>query len=245
MDGEIKEDAPPGVPEWVVTYGDMMSLLLTFFIMLVSLSEVVADEKYRAILDALQQNLGYMASPIAPPGKNFPLNSLVETLEASQLGSFSDDSKGRGGIRKQSTKGDDLKVFRLKEGKPVISGNPINFGIEVINLNTANEKELISIARALVGKPNKLEIRCYTQRVLKDRIREDKERMKVGYDRGQEIKWFLEKQGIEPGRTRITVDLSTESQDDSEINGTQNHDYAEVVVLDEYAASFIGRPSDY
>ncbi|HID23354.1 MAG TPA: hypothetical protein EYP14_13280, partial [Planctomycetaceae bacterium] len=36
-----------GVPEWVVTYGDMMSLLLTFFIMLVSLSEVVADKRYR------------------------------------------------------------------------------------------------------------------------------------------------------------------------------------------------------
>ncbi|MGI9443328.1 MAG: flagellar motor protein MotB [Rubripirellula sp.] len=27
-----------GIPEWVVTFGDMMSLLLTFFIMLVSLS---------------------------------------------------------------------------------------------------------------------------------------------------------------------------------------------------------------
>jgi chemotaxis protein MotB len=26
------------IPEWVVTFGDMMSLLLTFFIMLVSLS---------------------------------------------------------------------------------------------------------------------------------------------------------------------------------------------------------------
>ena len=34
------EDEAPGVPEWVVTYGDMMSLLLTFFIMLVSMSEL-------------------------------------------------------------------------------------------------------------------------------------------------------------------------------------------------------------
>ena len=35
-----ENDSSPGVPEWVVTYGDMMSLLLTFFIMLVSLSEL-------------------------------------------------------------------------------------------------------------------------------------------------------------------------------------------------------------
>ena len=55
-----------GIPEWVVTFGDMMSLLLTFFIMLVSLSEVVADQKYRAILDALQQYLGYRTAPASP-----------------------------------------------------------------------------------------------------------------------------------------------------------------------------------
>ena len=50
---------PPGVPEWVVTYGDMMSLLLTFFIMLVLLSEVVAEKKYRAILEAIQEYGAY------------------------------------------------------------------------------------------------------------------------------------------------------------------------------------------
>ena len=38
----FQEDPPAGVPEWLVTFGDMMSLLLTFFIMLVSLSEVAS-----------------------------------------------------------------------------------------------------------------------------------------------------------------------------------------------------------
>ncbi|MCA9240906.1 MAG: flagellar motor protein MotB, partial [Planctomycetales bacterium] len=33
----VEEEPPPGIPEWVVTFGDMMSLLLTFFIMLVSM----------------------------------------------------------------------------------------------------------------------------------------------------------------------------------------------------------------
>jgi chemotaxis protein MotB len=63
------DDETPGVPEWVVTYGDMMSLLLTFFIMLVSLSDVKADAKYRAILESLQKYTGYRTSPITPPGK--------------------------------------------------------------------------------------------------------------------------------------------------------------------------------
>ena len=29
-----KKEAPAGAPEWVLTYGDMMSLLLCFFILL-------------------------------------------------------------------------------------------------------------------------------------------------------------------------------------------------------------------
>ena len=42
----IEEDPPAGVPEWVVSFGDMMSLLLTFFIMLVSMSEMMKFEKH-------------------------------------------------------------------------------------------------------------------------------------------------------------------------------------------------------
>ena len=65
----MDDDGPPGVPEWVVTYGDMMSLLLTFFIMLVSLSEVIAEKKYRAVLEALDQHMngGYTTAPASPP----------------------------------------------------------------------------------------------------------------------------------------------------------------------------------
>ena len=35
--------AVPGVPEWVVTFGDMMSLLLCFFILLQMFSELKKD----------------------------------------------------------------------------------------------------------------------------------------------------------------------------------------------------------
>ena len=66
MDGD--DDAPPGVPEWVVTYGDMMSLLLTFFIMLVSMSELKEEGKLRALLTALNERFGPVAAVSAAPG---------------------------------------------------------------------------------------------------------------------------------------------------------------------------------
>jgi len=47
---EKKESAPAGgAPGWMVTYGDMMSLLLTFFILILSFSSIQEAEFKRAI----------------------------------------------------------------------------------------------------------------------------------------------------------------------------------------------------
>ena len=56
---EDNGDDGGGVPEWVVTFGDMMSLLLTFFIMLVSMSEVKEQERYQAMVDSIRQRFGH------------------------------------------------------------------------------------------------------------------------------------------------------------------------------------------
>jgi len=36
----------PGIPEWVLTYGDLMSLLLCFFILLAAFSELKKEEDF-------------------------------------------------------------------------------------------------------------------------------------------------------------------------------------------------------
>lgn len=65
----MDDDGPPGVPEWVVTYGDMMSLLLTFFIMLVSMSQLKEEGKVRAILEVFQERFGPADAYAAAPGR--------------------------------------------------------------------------------------------------------------------------------------------------------------------------------
>jgi len=60
MARKIIEDEEPkeeGAPAWVVTFGDMMSLLLTFFVLLLSFSEVDAV-KYRALSESLREAFG-------------------------------------------------------------------------------------------------------------------------------------------------------------------------------------------
>jgi chemotaxis protein MotB len=60
MARKIIEDEEPqeeGAPAWVVTFGDMMSLLLTFFVLLLSFSEVDAV-KYRALSESIREAFG-------------------------------------------------------------------------------------------------------------------------------------------------------------------------------------------
>ncbi|MGB5984870.1 MAG: OmpA family protein [Desulfobacterales bacterium] len=56
---EIDVQAPvnSGAPRWVVTFGDLMSLLLCFFVLLLSFSEV-DKAKYKEIAGALKQAFG-------------------------------------------------------------------------------------------------------------------------------------------------------------------------------------------
>ncbi|HEB85054.1 MAG TPA: flagellar motor protein MotB [Bacteroidetes bacterium] len=52
-----REECPAGTPAWMVTYGDMMTLLLTFFVLIVSFSSV-EQVKFKAAISSIQEGLG-------------------------------------------------------------------------------------------------------------------------------------------------------------------------------------------
>ena len=56
--GKRKKPAPAGVPEWVVTYGDLMSLLLCFFILLAAFSELKQERDYQEVVRSVQEAFG-------------------------------------------------------------------------------------------------------------------------------------------------------------------------------------------
>ncbi len=69
--GAIPESAPPpveeGAPLWTVTFGDMMSLLLTFFILMFSMSELKM-ERFLLASQSLREAMGGTAeTPIDDP----------------------------------------------------------------------------------------------------------------------------------------------------------------------------------
>ncbi|NNF99244.1 MAG: OmpA family protein [Desulfobacteraceae bacterium] len=54
---ETQKKQDPGAPKWVVTFGDLMSLLLCFFVLLLSFSEI-DRQKYKQVAGSLAQAFG-------------------------------------------------------------------------------------------------------------------------------------------------------------------------------------------
>ncbi len=56
-DDEKQPECPPGAPMWMVTFGDLMSLLLTFFVLLLSFSTMNAP-KYKQVAGSMKDAFG-------------------------------------------------------------------------------------------------------------------------------------------------------------------------------------------
>ena len=54
---EEQEDDSPGIPAWVMTFADLMSLLMCFFVLLLSFSEIDA-QKFKQIAGELSKAFG-------------------------------------------------------------------------------------------------------------------------------------------------------------------------------------------
>lgn len=235
----IEEDPPAGVPEWVVTYGDMMSLLLTFFIMLVSLSEIQADEKYRAVLESVMKKMGYLKGPLAPEGKHFPLNALIEHM--TKLGSHS-DQQGKGGVKSRGLQGKESRVTRLRDGISVRDA-VIQFPPGKLDLDDRQQEALLSSARRLSGKPHKLDIRgsvgTIPEKLESEKLRDPRV---LAYERARLVATFLERNGVTSDRIKISSVGShyRAINSNSGESTASNPDCVEIFVLDMYAEEFRG-----
>lgn len=73
-----------GLDGWVMTYGDMMSLLLTFFVLIVSFSSM-QEAKFKDAAMSLRKAFGVMVQPEAVIEFNDPLMPRYETTPPEQL----------------------------------------------------------------------------------------------------------------------------------------------------------------
>lgn len=169
---------PTAAPGWMVTYGDMMSLLLTFFVLLVSLSELKSESRVVQAVDAMQKQFG--RERVENPDENAPTGGSGSSKSAQRL---------------RSPNGE----------KPNAVGGAIVFAEDSIELADAERARLVAILADFQGKLQRIEIRGHTSRRPMPDGSPYADHWDLAYARCREVLRVAVAEGIDPKRLRLSV----------------------------------------
>ncbi|MEQ9616910.1 MAG: OmpA family protein [Phycisphaerales bacterium] len=146
-----------GVPDWVVTFGDMMSLLLCFFILLQAFSELKREHEYQRVITAVKEAFGFSGGVGVLPTDDPPLRSMIEILEAMAQQHFKKSKVSHSDER--GITGKRTRVSRVHDGMMFTIGGNITFDPGSAELKDNARAELEKIGDLLRGRNNKIAVR--------------------------------------------------------------------------------------
>lgn len=109
-----KEPPKAQVPEWVVTFGDLMSLLLCFFILLAAFSELKQPREYQKVLDAIREALGVQGG--------MGVSQVRESTSNAMVNFFEEKAKRDGDLRNTNENVDPSVVGRQEKSAIIQEG---------------------------------------------------------------------------------------------------------------------------
>jgi chemotaxis protein MotB len=144
-----EEEVEEGAPGWVVTYGDMMSLLLTFFILILSFS-TIQQAKFEEATASIKRSLGFMpknTSVLKYPKPNPAYGSDESQRVLNEMMEF------KAQISEQKMT-DNIKVMLTDKGARFIIYDPLLFESGSATLKAAAEVPLMLIAGMIAKFPD-------------------------------------------------------------------------------------------
>lgn len=189
-----KEDAPAGAPDWMVTYGDIMTLLLCFFVILVSMSEMKQDQRFQQVMESLRRAFGgYHGSVGAVPIENTPTNSLIAKLLELDI---PQNKKKKGDSDEEGIHGKKFRVTNVRDGLEVVIGGRITFPRFSATLKPEGRDLIAKAAQRLRGYNTKILIRGHTthERLPEDALYDDLR--DLSYARARAVATELEENGV-------------------------------------------------
>lgn len=138
--GKRKPPEQPGVPEWVLTYGDLMSLLLTFFILLAAFSEIKQPREYRKVLDAIKEALGSTGGIGMSRINEQTDNSIISQLE--ELAKQADQRKNTNQTPIPNISGKNDRANVVHQTDRIAIGGSMPFDPGAFQLSVSTQRKL-------------------------------------------------------------------------------------------------------
>lgn len=231
-----------GAPAWMVTYGDMMTLLLCFFVIIVAMSEIKKEDKFRQVLESIRQAFGYESSMEVAPGDRTPVNSLIRQLERIVVPS---NINKEGDVDEEGIDGRVEKVTDVREGIQIVVGGQIAFDRFSAVLKEAAERRIAQVAVRIRGKNTKIIVRGHA---TKEPLPEDslyENPMDLSYARARAVAGTLVEHGVRPARIRIEANGDREPiarQTYTEQRRAVNR-RVEIIVTEALLQDYAGKPT--
>jgi chemotaxis protein MotB len=215
--------------------------LLTFFIMLVSLSEIKEEETYQALVDSMQQQFGYAKTLDAlAPGDARPRSTAFKPLATTGRAKKKDTATG--GVPEKAPTGEEPLVRIIRPGQVTAVGSVVFFEIGSDKISKSAETVLADLASQLRGKPQKIEVRGHVSAEFAARTEGTDEAVMLGIRRAAAVqRHLIDRAGLNPHRFRISSAADSEPMSRSGRGSSiARNPRVEVFMLDETVDDLAG-----
>ena len=236
-----KKKQSAGAPEWMVTYGDMMSLLLCFFVILVSMSEMKQDQKFQKVRESIKRAFGYQGGVGYIPGIETPTNTLEKQLSDLIMRKW---QLQLGKSAEEGIEGQNPAVVRVREGLEYIIGGRVPFEPGQADLLDYAKQQLDAFADLIRGMNNKIRVRGHTATVPPDVYAPFASLDDLTYARANAVKQYLISRGIREERISVEAcgnnePLVTQAYDPK---SRADNDRVSIIVTENLIEDFRGSP---
>lgn len=246
----MDEESGGGIPEWVLTFGDMMSLLLCFFILLFSLSEAKREDQQNAVIESILRQFGDQQA-IATFSASQMMNRHVEdpgqTVDAVEQLNPSQRKKADSGGR--SVPGRNRRVQTIRDGRRLTVGGPVLFEEGKADLIEPAQEALRAIADSVRGKTHILEVRGFEPLGGLPSNSTYHDATDLAYARTRAVVDFLVDQGgIKRNRIRMALAAPMEAgRLPTMDNGEPMDERVDIIALESYGKDYGrgGAPTDF
>jgi len=201
-------EKPDGAPEWMVSYADMITIMLSFFVVMFSVSTGETGKGKRAkqqeAINSLQNRFGPNWKPFS--GWSFlPGGSLGKDGGVNNGKQPAPPSHGDALTSARNVKLERSRIRVPGQGDHIAIGGPVDFENESLVVPPQQQARLRAIADEMKGKPQQVEIRSIASARAMPAGAAYHDRWDLAYARCRKTAEILATMNIEPERFSITV----------------------------------------
>lgn len=200
-----------GLPEWIMSYADMITILMAFFVVMYSMAPTgEATERQEEVMKSLREQFGprWQGMTSLGPGPYVQLNSPLANLETAGSREKGNNKKGEGSKKLRPI--ENRQPASLRPGDQPSVGGTIYFDDHDTQISESQEKALQGAVNEIGGKALKLEVRGHTSRRLPQDPQKFRDNWDLAYERARNVMSYLVKEGIDPKRIRLAVAADNE-----------------------------------